>query len=214
MEVSKDRANKVVEYTKENYSIVKFLQDRNLWDDSGTMKCPFHYETNPSFRVNVLGNVYHCFSCESRGSYMSLYHDYKVKVEEDNKSFYHHVEEVLSSDETMQHILGFNSVYKNTEESLSLDSVINRVYKLYRPKETQVKTYESLFRKLKTLDEKLKLFALIQKQYSVEYCWKVLIDGASTIEEAVNDIQTDDSITTEFENILNINSNDLTDYFK
>jgi hypothetical protein len=213
MEVDKDKAEKVMDYTREKYSIVKFLQDRGLWNDSGTLKCPFHSETNPSFRVNVVANVYHCFSCESRGSYMSLYHDYKVKVEEDGKGFYSHVQEVLSSDTFMQSILGFNSIYRNTETVRSLNEIINMTHKLYKPKQIEIKTYENLFKKLKTLDEKIKLFALIQKQYSVEYCWRVLIDGDNSIEEMAKEVQRDDNITKEFEDILNINSNDLTDYF-
>lgn len=176
MKVLKECCNAVCDYTRQNYSIVEFLKSKGLWNETGTIKCPFHPETNPSFRVNAENNVYHCFSCNSKGSYINLLYDYTTKVEERSISFYNCVQEVLNNDTVMQNTLGFTSIFKNEEEIASLDEVVAGVYKPFRPIIVTKKTYQIIFKQLTSLEDKLELFSMIQKGHSVDYCWSVLID--------------------------------------
>ena len=199
MKVLKERANSVCDYTRENYSIVEFLKDRGLWNETGTLKCPFHPETNPSFRVNAENNVYHCFSCDSKGSFMNLYYDYRTKVDEEQISFYKCVEEVLTNDSVMQSVLGFDTVYKNEQEIASLDEVVAGVYKPFKPIVIVRKTYKIILTKLISLEDKITLFSMIQSGHSPEYCWSVLIDKT---ENSINNKEDEISLQEEFDNLF------------
>lgn len=48
---------------------IDLTEDRHPWY---TCCCPFHGETNPSFRVNVDENFFRCFGCDARGDALEL----------------------------------------------------------------------------------------------------------------------------------------------
>lgn len=199
MDAISTRVDKVVDYTRHNYSIVKFLEDKGI-KVNRTIKCPFHAETNPSMRIDSVRNLYHCFSCESSGSYMQLYHEYRTRVEDSQKSFYGHVQEVLDADPKIQSDLGFNTIFEKTKHgTLTVQDIINIECKKYKPKKVEIRTYEILMQKLTTLEDKLNLIALIQQQFSVDYCWNTLLLKDST---------------TSLDSILSENKGDLSEEFE
>lgn len=71
------------------------------------LKCPFHEDWNPSFRIRLHEHNYHCFSCNDFGSIAKLM--YKLSSQSiPQVSFY---EQLLKSNPAMQQQLGFNSLF-------------------------------------------------------------------------------------------------------
>ena len=83
------------------------------------LKCPFHPDKRPSFRIRIAEHNYHCFSCNAFGSVLDLM--YKLSGTSMSKSQY--MEQVLRANPAMQQYLGFKSIYldsKNLHEGFSV----------------------------------------------------------------------------------------------
>jgi len=50
---------------------------RKVSEDEMSALCPFHEESQPSFRVNLEKNVFHCFGCNAGGDVISFVQKFK-----------------------------------------------------------------------------------------------------------------------------------------
>ena len=82
------------------------------------LKCPFHPDKRPSFRIRVHEHNYHCFSCNGFGSVLKL----MWKLSNTTMTQAQFYEQVLKRTPGMQAELGFNSIYL---DAMSLDSGFN-----------------------------------------------------------------------------------------
>lgn len=82
---------------------------RDIQDLQGQylLKCPFHEDKRPSFRIRVHEHNYHCFSCGAFGSVASL----MWKLSETRLSQVQYYEQLLKANPAMQKELGFNSLF-------------------------------------------------------------------------------------------------------
>ena len=71
------------------------------------LKCPFHEDKRPSFRIRVHEHTYHCFSCNAYGTVADLM--YKMSSQSIPKSQYY--EQLLKRSPGMQRELGFSSLF-------------------------------------------------------------------------------------------------------
>lgn len=76
------------------------------------LKCPFHTDWSPSFRIRVQEHNYHCFSCNAFGTVSDL--AWRLSGKTIKKSLFY--EHILNRTPGMQTELGFTSLYidKNT----------------------------------------------------------------------------------------------------
>ena len=75
--------------------------------DQLLLKCPFHPDKRPSFRIRLDQHYYHCFSCNKTGSVLDLM--YQLSGSTLSKSRFY--EQVLKAHPGMQRDLGFNSLF-------------------------------------------------------------------------------------------------------
>lgn len=75
--------------------------------DQYEITCPFHADKRPSMRLNKVTGVYHCFSCGRKGTYVRFIWELMGK----QISYSDFCEEVLKAHPSMQHELGFVSLY-------------------------------------------------------------------------------------------------------
>ena len=99
---------------------------RDVQDLNGQylLKCPYHEDEIPSFRIRVREHNYHCFACNAFGSVLDLM--FKTSGTSMKKS--HFYEQVLKSNPLMQKYLGFNSLFldsKSLDEGFNTKRVFN-----------------------------------------------------------------------------------------
>lgn len=75
------------------------------------LKCPFHPDKRPSFRIRIAEHNYHCFSCNAFGSVIDLM--WKLSGTSMGKSQY--MEQVLRANPSMQQYLGFKSIFLDSK---------------------------------------------------------------------------------------------------
>lgn len=76
-------------------------------DDQLLLKCPFHADKRPSFRIRLNEHDCHCFSCGFWGRIIDLM--YELSGKSVNKSQFY--EQILRRTPAMQHDLGFSSIF-------------------------------------------------------------------------------------------------------
>lgn len=169
------RRKRVLDYIKDNYSLLNYLRELNLWDDGPTViKCPFHPDSRPSFNIDIENQKFKCFSCGKGGGYISFYHEYHISVVEDDKNFNSHVEEILNNDITMQKDLGFNTIFIKLETRLSLKDIINFKHKQHNYVNVDTRSLETIRRKLikeENIEELLDFFADIERGKAMDELW-------------------------------------------
>lgn len=75
------------------------------------LKCPFHADRRPSFRIRLAEHNYHCFSCNAFGTVIDLM--WRVSGTAMSKAQY--MEQVLRANHAMQQYLGFKSLYLDSK---------------------------------------------------------------------------------------------------
>lgn len=83
---------------------VKDIQDLN---GQYLLKCPFHEDWNPSFRIRLHEHYYHCFSCGDFGSVAKLMYKTSGTTLQQSQYF----EQILKANPAMQRYLGFSSLF-------------------------------------------------------------------------------------------------------
>lgn len=186
--LSKERADEVVAYIREHYSLKALVTELGIWNGGPTtIKCPLHADSRPSFSMDFEANVYQCFSCGSRGSYLNLLHDYMTKVQDDGKGFYTRVEELLKSDAMMQKELGYDSIFITAEQQMSMEDVLHMEHQLYQPVYSLSKSYQIIANRLRNnTNLLLDYYADVEQGLSLDLCWKKYIEGKPlTLEETL-----------------------------
>lgn len=120
---SKDRLLKFKDLSWHYFDWLTVLRDAGITevqDLSGQylLKCPFHPDKRPSFRIRVTEHNFHCFSCNAFGTVVDLM--YRLSHTSLSESQY--MEQLLKSSPGMQLELGFKSLYI---DSKTLDPAFN-----------------------------------------------------------------------------------------
>lgn len=125
------------------------------------LKCPFHADQRPSFRIRVNEHNYHCFSCNDFGTVAKLM--YKLSSQSIPQSQFY--EQILKRSPAMQSHLGFSSLFI---DAFTLDEGFNGRRRfsakehigsgmplsvLYREVRAQGDTWENLVYSLTMLQE-------------------------------------------------------------
>lgn len=111
-QLSKERLRLFDENSWKYYDWLSVLQDngvKEIQDLQGQylLKCPFHEDWNPSFRIRLHEHNYHCFSCGAFGTVTQL----MWKLSESTLSQAQFYEQLLKANPAFQKELGFTSLY-------------------------------------------------------------------------------------------------------
>lgn len=114
-----ERLHELEERAHKYYDWLQVLSDVGISDVQDLqgqylLKCPFHEDKRPSFRIRVKEHNYHCFSCNAFGSIADLM--WRLSGQSVSKAQY--CEQLLKRTPALQQELGFNSLYI---DSSSLD---------------------------------------------------------------------------------------------
>lgn len=111
-QLSKARLRKFSDESKHFFDWMTVLHDAGITDVQDLqgqylLKCPFHEDWAPSFRIKVNEGYYHCFSCNAFGTVVKLMYELSSKSVSEVQ-FY---EQVLKRSPAMQSHLGFSSLF-------------------------------------------------------------------------------------------------------
>ena len=111
-QLSVERLRKFEDISHHYFDWLTVLRDANINDVQDLqgqylLKCPFHEDKRPSFRIRVHEHNYHCFSCNDFGTVAKLM--YKLSGTTIPQSQYY--ENILKRSPAMQNELGFSSLY-------------------------------------------------------------------------------------------------------
>lgn len=120
--LSKERLRAFDDASWHYYDWLTVLSDAGIKDirdlqGQYLLKCPFHEDWNPSFRIRLNEHNYHCFSCGAFGTVADLM--WKLQGGSLSKSQYY--EQLLKANPSMQNYLGFSSLFI---DSRSLDPAL------------------------------------------------------------------------------------------
>lgn len=177
--INKENLDLCLEYIQREYSIGSLLTQWGITLKGRTIKCPLHADSRPSCVIDIENNRYHCFSCGSSGSYINLLREYKNIVEGKHTTTSKLVEEILKSDEKMQSILGFNTVYVVERETYNAELYADLAYTPYKPKYKTNMQYSNILHKIgNDIDKMLDFFALVEKDYPNQVLYDKFVKGA------------------------------------
>lgn len=111
-QLSKERLRLFDDNSWKYYDWLAVLHDhgvKDIQDLQGQylLKCPFHEDWNPSFRIRLHEHNYHCFSCGAFGSVTNL----MWKLSESSLTQVQFYEQLLKANPAFQKELGFSSLY-------------------------------------------------------------------------------------------------------
>ena len=201
--INATRRQSVLEYISNNYSLESLLKELGVWDGgNNVIKCPFHPDSRPSFNIDSDNNFYKCFSCGSSGGYASFYHEYHKTVIEDGKYFNDHVEEILQSDEKMQEVLGFSTIFIKIENQLTLEEASKFKCQRHEFVRVDTKSLQRIQRKLQKDHEKLvDFFADVEKGMTLNDLWNKYYLGIK-LDDIILDSESKGQIELEFNALL------------
>lgn len=164
--LDKNKLDISLEYIQKEYSINSLLTQWGITLKGRTIKCPLHADSRPSCVIDLENNRYKCFSCGSSGSYINLLREYKTLVKGERTSTSKLVEEILKSDEKMQSVLGFNTIFISKRETYDANLYIDMQRTPYKPKYVNNMNYTSILKHIgNDVDKLLDFFALVEKDY-------------------------------------------------
>jgi DNA-directed RNA polymerase subunit N (RpoN/RPB10) len=201
--INQERRKLVMDYIREKYSLEVLLRNLNVWNDGAlVIKCPFHSDSRPSFNIDLDANQYKCFSCGRGGGYLSFYHNYHSIVDEDNKNFNEHVEELLTNDDQMQEELGFSTIFVKVETNVSLEELSKFSYEKYAPVRIDTKSLIKIRKKLMSdTNRLLDFFSDVEKGISLNELWqKYYLD--LKYDNVILDDNVKQGIQSEFDDLL------------
>lgn len=171
MALNKNKLQESLDYIKKEYNISSLLKEWGCPTNKKTIACPLHSDITPSCAIDIENNRYHCFSCGSYGSYMNFLHEYQTKVKGEKKAFTTRVEEILKADNAMQSALGFNTIYDEELNHLTVEELIEFNHKPYTPhyisNKKLMKTLNHI-KKNNDINDILDFFACVEKSYPDE----------------------------------------------
>jgi len=151
------------------YDWLTVLQDAGIKDVQDLegqylLKCPFHEDYLPSFRIRLREHNYHCFSCNAFGSVANLM--WKLQGSSMSQSQYY--EQLLKANPAMQQFLGFNSLFI---DSKSLDPA------LFGRRKFSAKNHLGATMPLSVLGDKMR---------SISNTWEGLVYSFTLLQEGEN----------------------------
>ena len=188
--VDMERAKLVAEYITNSakYTLETFLKEKHLMDDANVqgdnilITCPWHIDYSPSMSVNLIKNMYKCFSCGDNGGYFKFILTYKKVVQGTVMNYYKLLEEFLKDDQDMQLAVGFATIYKS-DNLTSILEVQRRQFKAsavsYMP-ENYIELANILKKdKTKSVTDYIFMISLMQKDIAVKDIYNAIYTGTS-----------------------------------
>lgn len=167
----KQRMDSARDYINSHYFIRDFLVEKGLLDkNSGVdaLACFKNNDKTPSMKFTFEKNLFKCFSCGNGGSYVKMVIHFREYILGEKVRYSAVIEEILRSDQTMQSILGFTSIFTNVKKEIKLERrKLNRA---------RIVTYAMLSERIKELpiDRQLRLTRLVQEGITPEELEKFL----------------------------------------
>ena len=190
--VAKDRLDNSLAYIKDNYNISNLLKEWGCPTNKKTIACPLHSDITPSCAIDIENNRYHCFSCGSYGSYVNLLYEYRTKVEGKKSTFSQIVDGILKSDERMQSVLGFSTLFVEERETFIIDDYLDMKYKPYQPKYVDTFSVDKIYKSVRNdVNDLLDYFACIEKGLPISMIYDKFVNHSEVVPiSTVNEIMS------------------------
>lgn len=196
MKVNKKRLEAASAYFNSKLNFMDYLEKYNLLEGSATtnqgvaINCPFHYDWDPSFKIDLNRNLYKCFACgeDGGGDLIKFISRYESNVLGNKLSYASVIENFLKSNRQYCVDLGFSSVYDDS--SVDLEAIRSMGLKKFKLNKSRPKTFLSLSSYIKsngTVDDMMTAMKLMQEGFSAEVIFEMMYS-----------IKSDSNLTKEF----------------
>lgn len=119
-----ERFQQISDYTRQTRSVVDYFEYMGF-NVSGkrSIPCPFHEDADPSMNIDPTMNVFHCFSCDRRGSYLQLryYWEHRELESQILPIIASVAEDILAEDDELKRTLGFSTIYLVNEDKVTVE---------------------------------------------------------------------------------------------
>lgn len=132
--------------------------------DQYEITCPFHDDKRPSMRLNKLTGVYHCFSCDRKGTYTKFLWELNGK----STTYSQFCEQVLQAHPAMQEELRFQSLFV-TQDTLAPEFNKRRV-----------------FDRTSIASKELPLTVLVSKARELSDDWETMVLSLTLLQQGVS----------------------------
>ena len=189
-ELAKERLIRMKEASHLYFDWLSVLRDagvRDIQDLQGQylLKCPFHEDKRPSFRIRLNEHNFHCFSCNAYGTVADL----MWRLSGQSMSEVQFMEALLKRNPAMQAYLGFNSLFLDHR---SLDEGFNR-RRVFDPKNH--------------IGSSMPLSVLSRKVRSHGDTWENLVFSMTLLQEG----ESPETIISRLKKVASTNNRDTSD---
>lgn len=188
-EVDVQKMQTVEEYANAQEDILTYVKGIGYVVNGNTMSCPFHgSDSTPSLKIN--GNKWKCFGCGRGGGYLKFRHENDM-LENHKKTYYDVIEDYIKEHGDLAAIVG-GTIFKSKEETFTeqWENMLSVAEgKHYKPKKVDVKSVDKLIRRVRHMDNDVKIRLLSGIQDDLPYAvLESIVNGSDITGKSLLDL--------------------------